>query len=206
MKTFSASSDGGTRKGRGADAASMSSGVHADRPRHDPVRGTKGLQALVLVLVVGGMLTGCAFYGFSGASIPSHLSTIAIPIAENNTASPIPTLGRDLTNRLTDQFIGRTRYTLDNNEADADAVLTTRIREYTNRPTGVSGDERATTNSVKIRVQVRYYDQVRDSTMVAETFTGSAEYTPGAEEERRAAEVALDNVADDIFTTTTSDW
>ncbi|PSQ97043.1 MAG: hypothetical protein BRD55_03790 [Bacteroidetes bacterium SW_9_63_38] len=154
------------------------------------------------------MLTGCAFYGFSGASIPSHLNTIAIPIAGDNTASPLPTLGRDLTNRLTDRFPGRTRLSLDNNESEADAVLTATVRAYENTPTGVSGDERATTNEVRIEVNARYYDQVKDSTMMDQSFTGTTTYDPtqglGGEEE--AARTALENVSDDIFTTATSNW
>jgi hypothetical protein len=168
-----------------------------------------GLQALVLALVVGGLLTGCAFYGFSGASIPSHLETIAIPIAEDNTFSPVPTLGRDLTDLLTDQFVGRTRLSLNNNEPDADAVLTARILRYTNTPTGVSGDERATTNSVEIRVRARYYDQVKDSTIVEETFRGDATYDPtqtGLDGERQAARLAVERAAEDIFTSATSTW
>jgi hypothetical protein len=175
-----------------------------------PASGS-GWGALVsgMLLVLATSLTGCMYYGFSGASIPSHLETIAIPIAEDNTSSPVPSLGRDLTGRLTDQFVGRTRLSLNNNETNADAVLTARILRYSNRPTGVSGDERATTNSVEVQVQARYYDQVEDSTMVDRTFTGSAEYDPaqgGAAGAEQATRLAVERAADDIFTTATSTW
>ncbi|PSQ68259.1 MAG: hypothetical protein BRD35_05660 [Bacteroidetes bacterium QH_7_62_13] len=165
------------------------------------------IRGVTVLLVLS--LTGCAYYGFSGASIPSHLETIAIPIAEDNTSSPVPTLGRDLTDLLTDQFVGRTSLSLNNNETNADAVLQARITGYSNEPTGVSGEERATVNSVEIRVQARYYDQVEDSTMVEQGFTGSAEYDPteaGLNGERQAARVALERVGEDIFNTATSDW
>jgi len=175
-----------------------------------PASGT-GWIVLVsgVLLALATSLGGCAYYGFSGASIPSHLESIAIPIAEDNTSSPIPTLGRDLTNLLTDQFVGRTRLSLNNNETNADAVLTARILRYTNQPTGVSGDERATTNSVQVQVQARYYDQVRDSTMVERTFTGSAEYNPtqaGLAGAEQATRLAVERAAEDIFTTATSNW
>jgi hypothetical protein len=78
-----------------------------------------------------------------------------------------------------------------------------------NEPTGVGGDERATVNSVRIRVQARYYDQVKDSTMVEQSFTGSAEYDPvqaGLSGEQQAAQLALERVGEDIFTTATSNW
>lgn len=173
-----------------------------------PHRWFRGLLIGGLLCIVTGTVAGCAFYGFSGSSIPSHLSTIAIPIAADNTASPVSTLGRDLTNRLTDRFIGRTRLSLNNNESETDAVLTAQIQEYTNTPTGVSGDERATSNEVRIEVEVRYYDQVKDSTMMNQSFTGTTTYDPtqGLGREEVAARTALENVADDIFTTATSDW
>lgn len=160
-------------------------------------------------LLVAASLNGCAFYGFSGASIPSHLETIAIPIAEDNTSNPLSNMGRDLTNLLNDQFVGRTSLSLNNNETEADAVLDARIQQYSNRPTGVSGDERATTNRVQIQVQVRYYDQVEDSTLLDQSFTGSAEYDPtqaGLSGEQEAARLALERTAEDIFTTATSNW
>jgi len=169
-----------------------------------------GYLILVLFLCIGvGSLPGCAYYGFTGASVPSHLETIAIPIAEDNTSSPLTNLGRDLTNILTERFVGRTNYSLNNNETNADAVLQTRITGYSNQPTGVSGDEQATTNEVRIRVQARYYDQLRDSTMVDQSFTGTATYNPaeaGLSGEQQAAQVALERVGEDIFTTATSDW
>jgi len=170
---------------------------------------TKRRPVLLAVVLLGGLLSGCAFYSFSGASIPSHLDTIAIPLADDNTSNPVPSLGRDLTNLLTDQFVGRTRLSLNNNEPDADAVLTTRITGYANQPTGVSGQERASTNTVRVRVAVRYYDQIEDSTMVDESFTGSADYDPveaGLDGERQAARLALERVSEDIFTTATSNW
>lgn len=161
------------------------------------------------VLLMGSLLSGCAFYSFSGATIPSHLETIAIPIAQDNTANPINTLGRDLTNLLTDEFVNRTRLSLNNNETNADAVLTARIVNYRNEPTGVGGDDRASTNSVEISIQTRYYDQVEDSTMVDQSFTGTAEYNPneaGLSGERQAAQLALERASEDIFTTATSNW
>lgn len=173
-----------------------------------PFSWLTGLLVGIFLLGATG-LSGCAFYSFTGASIPSHIETVAIPLAGDNTSSPIPTLGRELTNLLTDQFVGRTRLSLNNNEPNADAVLTARILRYSNQPVGVSGDERATTNSVEIRVQARYYDQVDDTTMVDQTFTGSAEYNPaqaGLSGAEQATRIAIERVSEDIFTTATSNW
>lgn len=164
---------------------------------------------LGLLIAFAVSVSGCSFYSFSGATIPSHLETIAIPLAEDNTASPSNTLGRDLTAHLTDRFVDRTNLSLTTNDADADALLTARIEQYSNQPTGVSGDERATTNQVSIRVQVRYVDQTQDEELLSQSFTGSGEYDPsesGLSGELEALQAALDRVADDIFSTATSNW
>jgi len=164
--------------------------------------------ALLLLLGASG-LSGCAVYSFSGASIPSHLETISIPIAQDNTSSPINRLGANLTDLLTDRFVDRTSLSLTTDDAGADALLTARIQRYTNEPTGVSGDERATSNQVTIQVQVRYVDQTEDEELLRQTFSGSANYNPveaGLNGERQAAQSALENVADDIFSTATSNW
>jgi len=162
-----------------------------------------------LLVAFAASLPGCTVYSFSGASIPSNLETISVPIAQDNTSSPVNRLGADLTDLLTDRFVDRTRLSLTTDDAGADALLTARIQRYTNEPTGVSGDERATTNQVSIRVQVRYVDQTKEEELLNQTFSGSANYNPveaGLDGERQAAQNALENVADDIFSTATSNW
>jgi hypothetical protein len=62
---------------------------------------------------------------------------------------------------------------------------------------------------VTIQVQVRYVDQTKDEELLNQTFSGSANYNPveaGLDGERQAAQNALENVADDIFSTATSNW
>jgi hypothetical protein len=165
---------------------------------------------LLLALLIGASLvSGCAVYSFSGASIPPNLETISIPIVQDNTSSPANRMGTDLTDLLTDRFVDRTRLSLTTDDSGADALLRARIQRYTNQPTGVSGNERATTNEVTIEVQVRYVDQTKDEELLNQTFSGQASYNPaeaGLTGEQQAAQNALENVADDIFSSATSNW
>jgi hypothetical protein len=179
------------------------------RRPHLPRTAIRPLLCVLLLLIGAGSLSGCTVYSFSGANIPSHLETIAIPIAQDNTSNPVNRLGTTLTDLLTDRFVDRTSYSLTTNDEGADALLTARIQRYTNRPTGVGGDERATTNEVTIEVQVRYVDQKKGEELLNQTFSGAASYDPveaGLEGEQQAAQNALENVADDIFSTATSNW
>ena len=181
------------------------------RPRVPTSPGTtiRRLLCILFLLIGTSVLSGCAVYSFSGANIPAHLETISVPIAQDNTSSPVNRLGADLTDLLTDRFVDRTSLSLTTDDTGADALLVARIQRYTNEPTGVSGDERATSNQVTIRVQVRYVDQTKDEELLRQTFSGSANYNPveaGLDGERQAAQNALENVADDIFSTATSNW
>jgi len=156
-----------------------------------------------------GTATGCGFYSFSGATIPSDLNTIAVPLAQDNSVNPINTLNRQFTDLLTDRFVGRTRLSLTTNEANADALLSATITGYQNQPTAVTGDEVASRNEVSIRIRIEYVDQNNGEDLLARTFTNSAQYNPveqGASGEQEAARVALERLADDIFTAATSNW
>lgn len=164
------------------------------------------LLAFLTALVLG--LTGCAYYSFTGATIPQRLDTVAIPLFED-TSTPFADLDDALTQNLINRFVGQTRLRLASDENEADAVLSGRIGRYESEPASVGGDERASLVRVTLTVNVRYYDNTEDEEMLSRTFSSYAEYDPvadGSDGERAAALAALENIADDIFTTATSDW
>lgn len=161
----------------------------------------------LLALLAPLLLTGCWYYSFSGATIPSHLSSIAIPLAQDNSVSTVTGLDQRLTELLVDRFVGQTRLSLEPQEPDADAVLNVTIASYRNQPTSVGGQERATRNRVTVVLEVRYVDQTRGEDILTRQFSAFEEYdplNPGQEEE--AALAALEKAADDIFTAATSNW
>lgn len=158
---------------------------------------------LVLTLALG----GCQFYSFTGASIPEHLSTLAIPLVEDASISTVTGLDDAMTDLLMDRFIRQTRLSLEPDENQADAVLMARIVRYENRPTSVSGDELATRNRVTIAVQAVYTDRVRETELLNRSFSAFEDYDAAnpADEETAAAD-ALEKIADDLFTAATSNW
>ncbi len=163
------------------------------------------LPSLIAALVLG----GCAYYSFTGASIPSHLRTIAIPLAEDRSVSTVTGLDDRLTRLLIDRFVGQTSLSLEEDPDQADAVLTVTIDRYTNEPTAVSGEERTTRNRVTIYVTARYEDRVEQKEIFRRSFSGFEEYDPlteGLAGEENAAAAALEKIADDIFTAATSNW
>jgi len=168
-------------------------------------RWSRTLAPLLITVV---LLGGCAFYSFTGATIPGHINTIAVPLAIDRTSGPLPTLDESLTQQVITQFVNQTRLQLTSSEADADALLELRIEQYSNTPSAVGGD-RAARNRVSLSVAVRYVDQVNDEELLDRSFSGSEEYDPielGPAGEEEAARAVLDIIAQDIFTTATSNW
>ncbi|GAB5519077.1 MAG: hypothetical protein RhofKO_13280 [Rhodothermales bacterium] len=153
-------------------------------------------------------LAGCSYYSFTGATIPSHLGTIAIPLVEDRSVSTVSTLSDDFTEALIDRFVNQTRLSLEPLETNADAVLNVTISRYENRPTSVGGNERAALNRVTLFAQVRYMDQVEDEVLLETSLSAFGEYDPaeGLDGETSAAQDALQNLADDVFTRATSNW
>ena len=163
------------------------------------------LSVLIAAIMLG--LSGCAYYSFSGATIPDNLQTIAIPLVEDNTLSTLNNLDEQMTNLLIDRFVRQTRLSLEPDVEDADAVLRVSIGRYQNVPTSVSGDEQATRNRVTIGVQATYLDRTSGETLLERSFSSFEEYDPfRPADEGVAAEAALEKIADDIFTAATSNW
>ena len=163
----------------------------------------------LLVLVAASGLGGCSRYSFSGASLPADLQTLYLAPTDVAAASPVPTLGDDLTRLLTERFIRQTRLALADEDA-ADARLDARLDTYRADPTAVTGDDRATRTRVTVgaRIVLRYRDETR-APLLDRTFTAFADYDPvaeGPDGEAEAARVALRALADDAFTAATSTW
>lgn len=162
---------------------------------------------VVLGALLVSSLNGCAYYSFTGATIPQHISTVAIPLVEDLSSNPISDLGGSLTERLVQRFVGQTRLQLSTDEAQADALLTAEIQQYSVQPAAVGGANTATLNRLSITVSARYADQGEEQEIFQRSFSSSVEYDPTdlASEEAAVNEV-LDNIADDIFQAATSNW
>ena len=168
---------------------------------------TKWRMQTALLLLAGASLQSCGYYSFSGATIPEHLGTIAIPIVEDNTISTLTGLDDRMTDLLVDRFVRQTRLSLESDIEQADAVLDVTLVQYRNVPTSVSGDEQATRNRVTISARTLYTDRTTGEVLLDRTFSSFEEYDPfQPDQEDSAAVAALEKIADDIFTAATSNW
>ncbi len=203
--------DGAARVGRAVQTETQQPIANSQRPRRAIQNQIRRLVAFGVLLTVFGT-SGCGYYSFTGATIPSHLNTIAIPLVIDNSISGITDLDQRLTTLLQQRFVQQTRLALATDESTADAVLTVTIGRYANQPTAVGGvdsGEVAERNRVTISVSVQYEDRVRgDELLTRNDFSGFEDYDAGGDltEETNAAQTALEIIADEIFTAATSNW
>ena len=166
------------------------------------------LFSLSSVLPLSLSLAACGVYSFTGATIPEHLRTVAVPLAEVRAQGAVPGLDQALTDALVQRFADQTRLTLTTDEEDADAVVHAVVERYTLTPVAVTSDEVASLNRVTVAVAIRYVDRVEDRERLARTFTASADYDPagGPAAEAEAVATLVPQLADEVFTAATSDW
>lgn len=154
--------------------------------------------------------TGCGVYSFTGASVPAHIKTIAIPISDDRSGSGEPGLRESLTNTLIQKFIDDNTLRV-TERANANAVLECVITGFSDAPAVVSAgatSDNITVRRITITVQVTYKDLVLKKTISDKSFSNYGDYDPGADITQRQAaiETAIDKITEDILLDTVSGW
>lgn len=150
---------------------------------------------------------GCCTYSFTGASVPQHLKTISIPVAEDRSGGGIPGLRELLTDELINKFIEDNSLQV-TERTTANAILECTIVSVTDAPAIVSAGEDISLRRVTITVKVTYKDLVKRTTVFNKDFSNYGDYTPGTSQNERqdAINVALDKISEDILLAVVSGW
>lgn len=150
---------------------------------------------------------GCGSYSFTGASVPAHLKTIAIPIAEDKSPAAIPGLRELLTDDLIQKFISDNSLQV-TERSTANATLECVITSVTDAPAIVSAGEEIASRRLTIIVKVVYKDLIQRKTIFESTFTNHGDYVPGeaTNERENAIAIAVDKISEDILLAVVSGW
>jgi len=151
--------------------------------------------------------TACS-YSFTGASIPEHLKSIAIPLFKDNTGGGEPELKEKFTNVLTRKF-------LDDNQlrvvpkANSDALLECTIVSLSDGPAVVSGGEQVTYRRLTLSVKVLYRDLVKKITLIDKNFSDYGEYSTEGDitvARKKAIDDTIEKISEDILINVVSNW
>lgn len=151
--------------------------------------------------------TACGAYSFTGASVPDHLKTIAIPIADDRSGSGEPRLRESLTQKLIQKFIDDNTLQV-SERTNADAVVESAVVSLNDAPAIVSAGEDITSRRITIGVRVVYRDLVKRKTIFEKTFTNYNDYSSSdpALDRNSAIEAAIDKICEDILLDIVSGW
>jgi hypothetical protein len=156
-------------------------------------------------------LNGC-FYSFTGASVPAHLKTIAIPVFEDKSGSGEPGLRENFTNELIQKFTDdNTLQVVPRTNADAvlDCSITSLSETYNSVTTDASNREAGSSKRLTITVRVIYKDLILKKTISDKKYSEYGDYDISGNivSNRQAAiTTAMDRITDDILLGTVSNW
>lgn len=162
------------------------------------------------LLLLFGLLTvilqGC--YSFSGASIPEHLHTVAVPLFDDASQAGIAEFRERCTRRLVNKVEAQSDLSIEPDLSRANAVLKGVIVSYADEPSQLgSSTERAVTNRVTIVLKAEFEDMVKHEQLFSQTFVGFADYQAGSYSAQQGAiDSAIDMAVDELFNRMISNW
>lgn len=162
---------------------------------------------LLIAFTVVLNFTACCSYSFTGASVPKHLNTIAIPIADDKSGSAEIGLRESLTQKLIQKFIDDNSLQV-TDRVNADAILECTVVSFNDAPAIVSAGENVTSRRITIGIKASYKDLVKKITVFDKTFTSYQDYPQGGSlsDRNSAIEKVLDQITEDILLETVSGW
>jgi hypothetical protein len=160
------------------------------------------------IMLVGALLccTGCP-YSFTGASVPKHLKTIAIPLVDDQSGFGAAGLRESFTTELTNLFISDNSLQVAD-KTTADSILEGVITSVSDAPSLVTQNETVTKRRITITVKCAYNDKVQRKKVWEKTFSQWGDYDSGGGLSQREIgfREAIKKVTEDILLETVSGW
>lgn len=163
--------------------------------------------SVLLCFVIAALLNACS-YSFTGASVPPHLSTIAIPVAGDRSGSGEFNLGEKFTASLTQKFIDDNTLSVADN-LKSDSILECTIVSLSDAPAVVTGGENISARRLTITVRAVYRDLVKRTTIFERNFSDYGDYQTGGDiliARGNAVEDAIEKITEDILLAVVSNW
>ncbi len=162
--------------------------------------------ALLLAVTTALTASGCP-YSFTGASVPSHLKTIAIPLVDDQSGLGEPRLRENFTAALTDLFVRDNTLELAD-RTTADALLEGSIITVTDAPAVVTEGEQVSKRQITMTVRYQFQDMKLKKKIWEKSFTEWGQYESGGGATQRTVglEEATRKIAENILLETVSGW
>jgi hypothetical protein len=170
-----------------------------------PYRTPAAFMAMLLIIVAVHISWGC--YSFSGASVPPHLKTVAIPLMDDQSGFGEPGLRELVTNRLIERFISDNSLEIAD-RLKADSILEGIITSVRDDPAVVLQGETVSSRRITITIKVTYQDLKLRKKVWEKQLSNWGDYETGAGAAERQAgiDAALEKLTEDVLRETVSGW
>lgn len=163
----------------------------------------------IFFIVMSCAIAAACSYSFTGASVPSHLNTIAIPVVDDRSGSGEPGLRETFTDELIQKFINDNSLEVAD-RTSADAILEVVILSVPEAPSAVTEGENVETRRITISVKAVYRDLVKRETIFDKNFSNYSDFRTDTgnylEARNSAIEEATDKLTEDILLGVVADW
>jgi len=147
-------------------------------------------------------------YSFTGASVPSYLKSISIPIFSDKSGSGEFDLGDRLTKQVVQRFIEDNTLSV-SDRLNSDALLQGTVVSFSDVPSVVSAGENVTTRRITLTVKIVYKDMVKKKTIFDRNFSNYSDYATGGDittVRKNAIDAAIEKISEDILLGVVSNW
>ena len=154
---------------------------------------------VITISIATALLNAGCPYSFTGASVPKHLKTIAIPLVDDQSGFGEPGLREEFTTELTNLFLSDNSLEVAD-KTTADSILEGVITSVSDAPSVVAQGEAVTQRRITMAVKFTYQDKVLRKTVWEKTFSDWGDYDSGGLSE------AMKKLTEDILLETVSGW
>lgn len=158
--------------------------------------------ALSLAMIAG----GCA-YSFTGASVPAHLKTVAIPLVDDQSGFGEPGLREKFTTEIIQLFTADNSLEVSDRNT-ADSIIEGAIVSISDAPAVVSQGEQVTRRRVTVSARFAFQDKKLRKKVWEKTFSNWGDYDSGGGLSQRQSglQEAMKKIAEDVLLETVSGW
>lgn len=168
----------------------------------------KQINKILLLVLIIVLYVGCSIrMTLSGASIDENLKTFSVQYFNNRAAIINPLLSQKMTELLKERIMSESRLTLVNGIGDVD--FSGEITGYSIRPMAIKEDAVAAQTRLTIRVKVRYQNRKDPKKNWESGFSAYQDFASErniTEVEAELTSLIIDQLTEDIFNKTFSDW
>ena len=163
----------------------------------------RGIAPLLVIVLL--YCTGC--YSFTGASVPKHLKTIAIPLVDDESGFGEANLRETFTTALTNLFLSDNSLEVAD-KITADSILEGVITTVSDAPSVVTQGEAVTKRRITVTVKFAYQDKVQRKKLWEKTFSQWGDYDSGGglSQQQTGLQEAIKKVTEDVLLETVSGW